>query len=222
MFTYTIATLVTDWKEYDEMKQSFIYKGFTDAQYLTIDNSQLNTMDAYRGVNHFLNLADKDYVIICHQDVRLIDHDINILNERINVLNVVDGNWAIFGNVGGLAPGLSAIRISDPTNSNIYTYPLPCRTHTLDENFLVIKRTARIGTSIDLKGFNYYGTDLCLHADLMGYSSYVVDFHLLHKGGELMKNKNLIEKDKYEFEVKWKNALRGRILHCSVARMDLV
>ena len=48
------------------------------------------------------------------------------------------------------------------------------------KNFLVIKSASNIKCSATLKGFHFYGSDLCLQAIRNGYSCYVIDFHLSH------------------------------------------
>ncbi len=58
---------------------------------------------------------------------------------------------------------------------------LPIRVGSLDENFIVVKRQANLALSHDMSGFHLYGTDLCIIADILGRTSYVVDFHLCHK-----------------------------------------
>ncbi len=67
---YSICTLVTNPGEYNEMLDSFIAAGFTagDCEYLCIDNSGGNTLDAFAGGNLFLDTAQGRYVILCHQD----------------------------------------------------------------------------------------------------------------------------------------------------------
>jgi hypothetical protein len=91
---------------------------------------------------------------------------------------------------------------------------------TLDENFLVVRRAARIGFSRDLSGFHFYGADLCLAADVMGYTSYVIDFHLRHlspgrKCGDFYAAEAA-------FCAKWGRALRARWLQttCSLVRVS--
>jgi hypothetical protein len=97
-------------------------------------------------------------------------------------LTSVDPAWAVCGNAGGIAPYSLAVRISDPGRVNDRiggTFPV--RVGSLDENFLVVRRETRLALSKNVGGFHFYGTDLCLVADILGYGAYVVDFHLYHK-----------------------------------------
>lgn len=179
---YTIATLVTERAQYADMIASFEAKGFADAdcEYLCIDNSAANTLDAYRGLNRLLDEARGDLVILCHQDIALIDDGRPELEARLAELDRLDPAWAVAGNAGGMGLGRFAIRITDGHFSNLTMGTLPARVASLDENFLVVKRSARLSLSADLEGFHFYGTDLCLVADMLGHSAYVVDFHLHH------------------------------------------
>jgi hypothetical protein len=181
---FSICTLVTDFRQYQAMMRSFARGGFrgSDCEYIHIDNSVTNSTDAYRGLNRFLHAARGDYVILCHQDVELIADDRLKLESVIGELEDYDPSWALAGNSGGMAPGRLAIRISDPHGSDQRTEQLPARVHSLDENFIVVKRCANLSLSRDLSGFHLYGTDICIVAEILGWSAYVVDFHLLHRG----------------------------------------
>ena len=79
---------------------------------------------------------------------------------------------------------------------------------SLDENFIVLKRSARVGFSADLKGFHFYGADICLCADIMGFSAYVIGFHLRHLSQGRMSP--AFYEGREAFRAKWSRALRPR------------
>jgi hypothetical protein len=179
---YTFATLVTDHAQYADMVASFDAGGFgaEDCEYLYLDNSKGNRLGAYRGLNRLLDEARGKYVVLCHQDLRLLADGRAALDARLAELDSRDPAWALAGNAGGVAPGKLALRISDPHGSNVHAGDLPERVASLDENFIVTRRDARVACSRDLDGFHFYGTDLCLQAEKAGWRAYVIDFHLRH------------------------------------------
>lgn len=188
---YSICTLVTNHQQYQDMLGSYRAAGFDDSrcEFIYLDNSQQNKYDAYVGINKFLRVAKGKYIILCHQDLLLHDHDIHRLDEVIKEMDAYDDCWAILGNAGGMAPGQMAIRITDPCyGPNTTIAELPAKVGSLDENFILLKADANLGVSKDIKGFHFYGTDLCIMADILGYNAYVVDFHLHHIGGETIRN----------------------------------
>ena len=184
---YSICTFVTNKSLYQEMVESFLNAGFANefCEYLYIDNSNDNKYDAFQGINKFINISRGEFIIFCHQDVVLHDHDVHHLNNIIDEMDAQHPDWALLGNAGGTVPGQFAIRITDPHyGKNTTIGNLPAKAAGLDENFILLKSSANLGASHDLEGFHLFGTDLCLLASIHGYSSYVVDFHLWHKGGE--------------------------------------
>lgn len=232
---YSICTLVNKIDQYEELKQSFQHAGFQEetCEYLFIDNSQSNQCDAFEAMNLFLQEAVGEYVILCHQDVRLHDHKLAELDQAIGDVTRCDPNWAVLGNAGGVAPGRLAIRITDPKGTDTAWGPFPARVDAIDENFMVVKRSANLGLSRDLNGFHFYGTDLCIVADILGYSSWVIDFHLHHIGGESTKRGNqrssfhssypivrqsLIDKYQRAFRPRWLQNT-GTIVHLSGSKV---
>jgi hypothetical protein len=182
---YSICTIVTNEEEYQEMLSSFEKAGFdnTNSEFIYADNSQGNRHDGYETVNRFLRSARGRYVVLCHQDIRLHDDGILDLDQALDALTIHDPSWAAAGNAGGVRPGHLAIRITDPHGVDTRLGPFPVPVASLDENFIVVKKSAGLSVSNDLTGFHFYGTDLCIVAQILGYRCYVIDFHLWHIGG---------------------------------------
>ena len=220
--SFSIATLVTDPAAHAEMRASFEAHGFADpdCEYLSIDNTGPEQTCAYKGLNAALAAARGTYVILCHQDVRLLADDRSTLEARLSELSVLDPNWALAGNAGGIAPGRLAIRITDPHGADQRTAELPARVVSLDENFFVVRRAARAGFSVDLSGFHFYGADICLNAAQAGYSAYVIDFHLAHLSGGT-KSESFYEAEA-AFRAKWSRALSPRWIQttCALVRLS--
>ncbi len=182
---FSICTLVSNWQQYDSMIESFLKGGFgsPDCEFLYLDNSCGNQFEAYRGINMFLSVARGSTIILCHQDVELIQDDRMRLESVIHEMNTIDSAWGLLGNAGGLLDGSIARRISDPHGEDdgrgaVY----PIRAVTLDENFMVVRKEANLAVSGDLHGYHMYGADLALVAERLGYTTYIVDFHLRHHG----------------------------------------
>ncbi|MCH9808767.1 MAG: acyl esterase [Alphaproteobacteria bacterium] len=219
---FTIATLVTDTEQYAAMRASFARQGFTgpDCEFLFLDNTGTNQTCAYRGLNRALTAARGKYVILCHQDVRLVDDGRNQLETRLTELDAKDPAWALAGNAGGTAPGKLAVRITDPHGADQNVGCLPARVMSLDENFILIKREANLAFSRDLSGFHFYGADICTVADVLGWSAYVIDFHLHHLSAGNPNRDFEILKEK--FRTRWSRALQPRWIQttCALLRID--
>ncbi len=219
--SYTIGTLVTDPALYSGMRASFTAGGFSDdtTEYLFIDNTGDEQTCAFRGLNAILNVARGRYVILCHQDVKLIEDGRAKLDSLIANLHRIDPYWALAGNAGGVVPGELALRITDPHGRDQSVGEFPVRVMSLDENFIIVRRDARIGFSGDLTGFHFYGADICLAADIMGHTAYVIDFHLEHLSGG--RKDRLFDEAEAAFRSKWSHALRPRWMQttCSLVRI---
>ena len=221
--TYTIGTLVTSEAQYADMRRTFADNGFgdDDCEYLHIDNTGAARgepqTDAYAGLNDLLDRAQAPLVILCHQDVLLRSDGRAVLDRRLAELNDIDPHWAVVGNAGG-ADVRSIVRvISDKHGANQRVGTFPHKVMSVDENFMVVRRAARIGFSRDLAGFHLYGADICLAADIMGYSAYVIDFHLEHLGASAMGP--AFEAADQAFRATWRRALRDRRMQTTCTYM---
>ena len=180
---FSICTLVTNWAEYAEMKASFEAKGFaeTDCEYLTIDNTQGNTADAFAAINTFLAQAQGTFMVLCHQDVLLLEHGRPELEACLAELTALDPHWALAGNAGGIRIKQMAKRFVNGHGHLERVGPAPAHVHSLDENFIIIRTGLGVGVSYRLSGFHFYGLELCRQAEARGLSAWVIDFVLQHK-----------------------------------------
>jgi hypothetical protein len=203
---YSVATLVNDETHYSAMRASFEAHGIggPDVEWIAARDAT----DAYRALNAMLAAAQGETVILCHQDVRLLGQGRDALEALLAELQSLDPNWALAGNAGAEAPGRLALRISDPHGANRSVGSLPARVMSLDENFIVMKRDAGLRFSHDLDGFHLYGADICLVADMLGWSAWVIDFHLLHLSPG--RKDRAFAASERRFRAKWARALRPR------------
>lgn len=218
---FSICTLVTNLDEYHQMIASFHDAGFNEAnsEFLYVNNTVTNKYDGYQGIKKFLKHASGTYIIVCHQDILILHDDMQILIEKIDEITHIDPHWAILGNAGYKGLTHKAIRISDPYGENTSIGSFPALVNTLDENFLVIRNDAHISISNDLYGFHFYGADLCLIANSLGYNNYVIDFHIFHKSGGTC-NESFFSAKK-QLISKYQRTLGGKFIRTTCAPLYL-
>lgn len=210
-FEFSICTLVTQKTEYIEMLNSFNEAGFSSdtCEFLYIDNATENKYDAYQGLNLFLKQAKGKYIIICHQDILINKDNKQELQKLIAELDCIDKKWAVIGNAGAAGPNHVVYHITHPNDEFVSKGNFPVKVSALDENFLLIKGDAVLSFSANLSGFHLYGTDLCLNAELNGYTSYAIKFNLTHKSKGTISSdffkvrKALIKKYNHFFRSRW-------------------
>lgn len=215
---FSICTLVSNVEQYEAMFNSFVSAGFTenDTEYLIVDNTNENSLDGFSGFNHFLNRACGQFIIICHQDVLLDFDDRRVLEKRLADLEEIDPQWAVVGNAGAANLGHKAVRISDPYAQDLRIGCFPEKVFSLDENFILVKNSANLAVSHNLSGFHLYGTDLCLVADILGRTSYVIDFHLKHLSAGTVDERFYSIRDC--LVQKYQVALRSRFVQTMITR----
>lgn len=208
---YAVCVLVTRADQFGQMRESFVRGGFDPAscEFLVCDNTAGNRADAYVALNEFLQAARAERIILCHQDVLLLDDTRRDLDARLDELGRIDPHWALAGNAGATASGLPHLCLSEEgLPGTAFGGPFPQQVVSLDENFIVVRPEANLALSRDLAGFHHYGTDLCLIADILGWNAWVIDFYLRHLGTGTT--------DEHYFasaraiEAKYRRALRSR------------
>lgn len=197
------------------MTETFVAAGFSDdCEFLYADNSVSNEFEGFSGVNRFLREAQGEFIIICHQDVLITIDGRKQMEDQIRLVSDIDPEWGILGNAGVNNMYNLSMVITHHDGTSIRKGQLPSKVQTLDENFLLVKATANLALSGDLRGFHLYGTDICLVAECLGYSAYAIDFHIVHKGlGVMDESFYQISKN---LSRKYSNFFRGRYIRSTM------
>jgi hypothetical protein len=214
---FSICTIVTNLEEYALMKESFENCQFAgDCEYIIADNSKGNSFDAYQAIHRFIRESVGSYLIIVHQDIRCIDSK-QQLTHCLNQLSELDDKWAVCGNAGAKGYHQDILYINN--NGKVIKHGgLPAKVNSLDENLLIIKKDSAMTISPDLSGFHLYGTDLCIIADFLGYTSYVIPFMVKH-----LSHGNLENLNKYigQFTSGYGRKLRSRYIQTTCTKFYL-
>ena len=144
---FSICTMVSDMAQYREMLATFHSNGFVApaCEFLYVDNTAANRFDGFQACNLFLRQARGVFIVLTHQDVRLLSDGFDRLNAVIDEVGALDPAWALLGNAGGLPQGGLAMRISDPHGADQRLgAPFPARCVSLDENFIVVRADANL------------------------------------------------------------------------------
>lgn len=205
--------MLTDWNEYRECIDSFKARGFDEAccEFIVLDNSAQNQADAYVALNEFLQAARGRWVVLCHQDVLLLEHGFDDLAARLAELEAIDPHWAVCGNAGYTEDGWPVLNLEQSYGAEIQRGELPTKVMSVDENFIVVRSLANLALSRDLHGYHHYGADLCIVADILGWNAYVIDFYVKHKSTGTIDERYTQSRDR--IAAKYRRALRTRWMH---------
>jgi hypothetical protein len=224
---FSVCSLVQDAGRYKRLLDSFERLGFTaeNSEFLAADNRDQNQFDGYSWLKRLLAEARGRFVIFTHDDIELVDEGFDQLLGWTRWLDETDPAWLVAGVAGGVwhhpsrpRPAL-ALRISDKFGTNRRRGTLPARVESLDECFIMMRRTRPVISSYDLKGFHFYGPDLCLQAEILGGSAYAIDFHIRHNGqGHTGK---LFRASRGDFVRKYRQYFPGRALNTVNSVVDL-
>ena len=182
---FHIATISNDSVQYAAMRASMAAAGFTDAtcRFSLLDNSVGNAHDPYRTLRDLPADGDEPYYVLCHHDLRFgAETTYDRLSAAVADLDRRHRRWSIAGTAGISPRGERLLHLDDPTASHRVA-GLPRRVQTLDENFLLVRRSAAVTPSPGLSGFHFYGGDLCLNAAVARRTCYVIDFPVTHLSG---------------------------------------
>ena len=181
-YSFSCCTIVNNWDIYNKSREHFSHAGFTEAnsEFLTIDNSNGKSADAFEAIRIFLRAAQGRFIVLVHQDAYPLQ-PCEILLERLKALERHDPMWGVAGNAGVTKESwprqIGSLRMPSVSISMRNPFERVC---SLDENVLIIRNGTGITVSADLKGFHFYGLDVCSVAARLGFHSYVLDHLWCH------------------------------------------
>ena len=188
---FSICSLVASDENYARLVKSFRAHGFTkeNSEFIAGDNRRENQFDGFTWTRRLYPECRGKYIIFCHDDVELVDDGYDKLLRRLDELTEADPSWLLAGNAGGRyresersgTTARLAQSLTDYRGTFRQTEPY-LQVESLDENFIVMRRDLFVAPSIDGTGFHFYGSDLCMIAEMLGGTCYVIDFHLNHHG----------------------------------------
>lgn len=169
-----------------------------NTEYLLFDNSILN-IDCYEAIRRFLAESNGDYVLIIHDDVRFNESTIDKLYHQVESVLAQYPQAGIYG-VAGMGN-----RFFTPLG-HFYNAKGEVKhgfnqfgpVSSLDECFLLIRNGIGINLDKKLQGFHFYGTELCLQARNLGFTSHVIDFPIFHPSEGSIDESFLVAKQNYE------------------------
>lgn len=225
---FTVCTILYREDSFVRMIKSFEKLGFTaeNTEFLAFDNREVNRFDGYSYVRRGISEAQGRYIVFCHDDVELSECGFDDLCARLTELEELDPLWSVAGVAGGtFKSGLTGraaltLHISDKFGiGRQYGKVFPCRAETLDECFFVMPSNRAAFASIDLSGFHFYATDVCLQAELSGGRTYVISF-LLHHHGEATRGP-VFRQQRRQMKQKYQRFFPGRTVMCTTGPISL-
>ncbi len=214
MRLFHICTIVNNQAQYQAMIQSFESAGFDEknVRYTMLDNCENNKYEPYSSIRRCMSETAEPYLIFCHQDLLANQgHGIGQLKKAIEELDELDSSWAVAGNAGVNGKFTTVAKITDRYKTGANKVKLPQKVHSLDENFLIFnQKNTFTFNQCELRGFHFYGTELCLSAIEKSLNAYVIDFHLEHLG------RGAMEEDFYSLRQQCQQAWGHRFRFCFI------
>ncbi len=226
-FTFSVCTLLARQESYERLLKSFRGLGFNEdnTQFLAVDNRGKNRFDGFSFVRRCLPECRGKYLIFCHDDIELVDDSYDELVSVLERLDEEDDRWVIAGLAGGeydadLFSMKTVIYLSDKfAKGKRGADRQHVKAGSVDECFFIMPRQRAIVNSIDLNGFHFYGTDICLQADFVGGNAYIIPFHVYHHG---LANRDESFYSIYEDLVaKYRRFFRGRLVQTTTRKVYL-
>ena len=181
-YSFSICTLVKDWSKYKTLEKSLLEHGFVNKydEIVTIDNSLIFKSDCYKAINQFLIKSKAKYTLVVHEDIVFNNSRADLIKE-LKKIKQCDLRGKVFGVAGiGLHAFHGSGHFISHKGEEMWGFKNNGLVKSLDESFLLIENFCALSLSDDLSGFHFYGSDICINAEKLGYRAYVIDFPVTH------------------------------------------
>jgi hypothetical protein len=146
---------------------------------------------AASGLNYILNEmgTENDIGILIHQDVEFKDDWLQVVESKLNELPenwMVAGLWGVKAveehknYYGNIIDARMARKVGSDKPVGVVSGPLPIEVDALDEVCLIVNLKYGFRFDESYRGFDLYGTYICLWAQKHGYSAWAIDAPLVH------------------------------------------
>jgi len=180
--SFSICTLVKNKDNYSKLLESLKKKNFINDcdEILSIDNSFQNQHDCFSAIRNFVERGTNEYIVIVHDDV-IFNNSRDELISQIKKIELLDDSVAVFGVAGLYKNHINGVgRFISNRGKEDWGFNNNGIVTSLDECFLIIKKSSAVTVSVGLTGFHFYGSDICLNASRNGKRCYVIDYPITH------------------------------------------
>jgi glycosyltransferase involved in cell wall biosynthesis len=134
--------------------------------------------------NDAIEKADTDLLVFAHQDVYFPADWLDNLDRSLKILERSDPDWGVLGGWGVNNRGLQAGYLYS-VGLGILGKPFvqPVAIDTLDEYFLIMRKSSGLRFDSNLPNFHLYGTDICLSARKNNKNCYAISAFSIHNTG---------------------------------------
>lgn len=200
---FSIITLIKNIDQYKDLLNSLRCQiGKHTIELIGIPNYHNLYDSCFDALNNGIDVSSGNYLIMCHEDINVPSNFLNKIKMNINDLEEKNQRWGVIGPAGVSLDKIdSAFYLLDEkmkilnNNHNDVNNKNNQEVFSLDELCLITKKSN--GIKFDdkkLKGFHFYGCNLCINSKFKGFKNFAIDSWCHHKSDGY---KNINTKEKY-------------------------
>lgn len=187
----------------------------TETEFLILENSA-GEWNSYSAIRYFIKNGKGDFIVILHDDISFNSVQYNQLVKEIQRVTNIDPRASLFGVAGVSIDNHCGVgHFYDAQGEHNLGFYKDGKVESLDECLLIIKNGMGINVSDELKGYHFYGTDLCVNAREKGLSSYVIDFPVTHYSTGNINEDFFEARDRFEMHLQNKGLNQFIITTCT-------